>query len=436
MKLIQFLKHELWQIRTQELPRLKAFWVRLLRIMILTSQGFTKSQIQQGASSLTYYTLLGLVPIAAMVIGLSRGFLFEDRLKEIIYQKFPEQEFILQKIFEFAEASIQQAHQGILAGLGLVLLFWSAIKILRTLEIVMNKIWDVTKSRSLARQFSDYLAMILICPVLVLASTSVTIYLSAKVAALGEQVSLFKEIGPVLFPFLNLLPYLLTSLLFTFVYIFMPNMRVRFVPALIAGLVTGCVYQLIQWAYLKFQIGVSTYSAIYGTFAALPLFLIWLHLSWVIILLGSKIAFAVQNVDAYEFVTEEFSLNHKTTEISSLLITRFCIKHFLNEAPPPTVMEISDALSIPLVLSSHLVNDLVDAGVLTEVALEKDEVFGYQPAKSVDHLTIKRVLDMIEARGESLPFPPSEDLELIRKHLEAFNHLIECADANVALKDL
>jgi len=432
---VEFLKREIWRVDLEPLSKWKAFWIRFLRIVIIISQGFSKSQIQQGASALTYYTLLAIVPVIALLIGIARGFFLEPALKTWLLREFAEQKNIIDKIFEFANASLKSAHQGIIAGVGTLVLLWAGIKIFLYIERVLNNIWEVKRGRTFARRFTDYLAMLLLCPIIVFLASGVTVYLSAALTALLSG-GVLKHIGPLILPLLNLIPIFLTCLLFTFLYIFMPNTRVRFLPALWAGIIAGFMYQCIQWLYLYFQIGVTSYNAIYGTFAALPLFLIWIHLSWVIILLGAKISFAFQNVNAFDFLSEDVHLSHRFRTILSLRITHLCINNFCKATPPPSSIEISNKLSIPLPLAGHLLFQLVNANILSEVKRDMDQDVGFQPARSVDQLTIKSVIDMINMRGEEIPLPPAPDLELILKSLEKFSLAIEESDGNILLKDI
>jgi len=431
-----FLHNRVWQVQISTLSKWKAFWFRFLRIVLLTSQGFTKSQIQQGASSLTYYTLLAIVPMIALVLGIARGFLLEKEVEEWLMRQFGQHQEILEQILRFAEASVAKVQGGLIAAIGVLLFLWAGIKVLIYIERVMNQVWEVKRKRPFARRFSDYLAMLFLCPLIILLASGMTVYLTTALTALGEHGKILHEISPVLLWMLNLLPYLLTCLLFTFLYIFIPNTRVRFLPALWSGLITGTVFQLIQWAYLYFQIGVTQYNVIYGTFAVFPLFLIWLHLSWVIILLGAKITFSMQNVDAYEFITDDVLLSHKFRTILSLRLTHFCIKKFCTANPPPSTIELSNNLSIPLSLTGILLFQLVAAGILSEVKREIDQEAGFQPARDVDQLTIKCVIDMINLRGEAIPLPPSHELDLILKSLDQFNKEIEQSNGNILLKNI
>ncbi len=435
MRWIEGLKKEIWRTDLAELSRLKASWIRFLRIVILISQGFTKQQIQQGASALTYYSLLALVPVLALLIGMARGFGLEKGLKEWIIDQFREQKMIIDKIFEFTNTSLETAHKGVIAGIGIFLFLWAGIKIFMYIDANLNTIWEVKRKRSFARRFTDYIAMILLGPLIVLVASGITVYISATVAALTTG-GVLAEVKPLLITILNLIPFVLTCLLFTFLYIFMPNTRVRFFPALWAGIIAGSIYQLVQWIYLYFQIGVTNYNAIYGTFAALPLLLIWVHLSWVIILLGAKISFAFQNVDAFDFLSEDVPLSNRFRTILSLRVASFCIRSFLDEKPPPSSILISNKLSIPLPLAGHLLSELVESGVLSEIKGVKDEDLGFQPARNLDKLTIKAVIDMINTRGEEIALPSSSDIKLILKSLEKFSLAIEHSDGNILLKDI
>ncbi|MCH9626426.1 MAG: hypothetical protein S4CHLAM2_00480 [Chlamydiales bacterium] len=430
-----YLKKEIWRVNLESLPKWKGRKVRLMRILILISQGFTKSQIQQGASSLTYYTLIGIVPIIALLIGLAQLFALEHALKTWLQTQFVDQKEVINKIFDFSKSSLETAHQGLIAGIGIVILLWAGVKIFLYIEKVLNTIWEVKKGRSLMRRFTDYLSMLLLCPLIILLSSGVTVYLTAALTAL-TSIGFFGHIQPFILPLLNLIPVVLICLLLTFLYIFMPNTRVRFLPALSAGVSAGLIYQVIQWVFLYFQVGVSKYNAIYGTFAALPLFLIWIHISWVIVLLGAKMSFAFQKVKAFDFLSENVHLCHRMRVILSLQVIHLCIKNFCQNSPPLTDVEISNHLSISLPITSHFLSQLTEAGLLTEIKRDKDKETGFSPSPGVDQLTIKRVIDMIDVRGEEIPLPPSRVLASILDHLEKISQALEKSEGNVLLKDI
>lgn len=435
MKIWDFLTKDIWHVQITTLPRWKRLGYRVLRTLMLTSQGFTKNQIQQGASALTYYSMLAVVPIIALLIGIARGFLFEQSLEKWLLERFADQKLVIDQIFKFAGQSLQAANGGVIAGVGIALLVWSAIKILTNIELVMNQIWEVHEGRSLARRFTDYMAMLFLAPILIFLASGMTGYMSALVSAVHKGTVL-EHIAPLFIPLLSLFSVLLSALLFTFLYIFMPNTRVRFFPAMFAGIFTALIYQILQWFYFYFQIGVAGYNAIYGTFAAIPLFLIWLHLSWVMILLGAKLCFAIQNVDAFEFMSENIHLSHRFRLICSLHLAQYCTKKFVREESPPSALELSNRLAIPLPLTNNLLYQLEKAEVLVKVRREHDQEEAYQPGRSPESLTIKRTMDMINERGEVIPLSPSHELTLILKNLEKFGVAMEESDANILLKDI
>ncbi len=434
MGMWEFLNKDIWHVQISSLPKWKAFGYRFLRIMMLTLQGFTKSQISLGASALTYYSTLSVVPILALLIGVARGFLFEKSLENWLTTHFQEQKEMILKIIGFATQSLESANGGVIAGIGVALLLWTAIRILSYIELVMNQVWEVKETRSLAKRFTDYMALLFLAPILILVSSGLTGYMSAFVSTVNKQGFLGDYATPVLVTLLTLISLFLTSLLFTFLYIFMPNTRVRFVPALCAGIFAAVVYQVLQWLYFYFQIGVASYNAIYGTFAAIPLFLIWLNLSWIVIILGAKVCFAIQNVDAYEFITD-VHLSHRFRLICSIRITHFCLKRFIREQTPATAVELSNSLSIPLLLTNHLLFELVAAGLLVIMKREDGEE-AYQLGKSPETLTVKRVMEMFNENGEVIPLHPSPEITTILKCLEKFGVAIEASDGNLLLKDI
>ena len=172
-----FLHNHIWQVQIHTLPKWKAFWFRFLRIILLISQGFTKSQIQQGASSLTYYTLLAIVPMIAFVLGIARGFLFEKELEKWLIDRFGQHQEIIQQILKFAEASVVKVQGGFIAVAGVLLFLWAGIKVLIYIERVMNQVWEIKRKRPFARRFSDYLAMLFLCPLIILLASGLTVYL-------------------------------------------------------------------------------------------------------------------------------------------------------------------------------------------------------------------------------------------------------------------
>ncbi len=438
-KLIDFIKTDIWRIRLTNYSRTKSFLIKQLRIIALAVRFFTENKCTFRASALTFFTLLSIVPVIAMMFGIAKGFGLEKKVETQILQRMQGQEEVATKIIDFANSLLENTSGGFIAGIGVVLLFWTIISLLSNIESSFNDIWGVKKPRSFARKFSDYLSMVLICPVLLALSGSITVVISTQVQLLLDKIPFFRStIGPLVLALLSILPYCTIWFMFTFVFVFMPNTKVRFSSALLAGIVAGTVCQIVQWGYIKFQIGAAKYGAIYGSFAALPLFLIWLQLSWYIVLFGAELSFAHQNVDTYEFEQDCLSISHAYKRLLSLLIAQLLVKNFHHHEKPLDASKISHMLEIPIRLVRQILFELTEAGVISEVKYKQQEKeLAYQPALDLDTLTLKYVIDALESRGNtSVPVIQSVELNKLSDSLKAFAEVVEKSPQNIPLKNM
>ncbi len=355
-----------------------------------------------------------------------------------ILARFEGQKEVAVKIITFANSLLKNTKGGLIAGIGVIILIWSVMKVLGNIEHSFNIIWGVKKPRSFARKFSDYISLILICPILMIMAGSTTVLVSSQAKLLLEKITFLKSMGPLLLVPLKILPYCTLWLLFTFIFIFMPNTKVKLKSALVAGIFAGTLFQIVQWAYINLQIGAAKYSAIYGSFAALPLFLIWLQTSWLIILFGAEIAFAVQNVQTYEFEPDCLSVSPKYKNLLSLIVTKLIISKFCSGEAPISADTISKSLGIPIRLVRQILYELVDSSVISEINKgEESKEMLYQPARDVEMLTIKYVLDALEKRGNSeIPVNDSEELKRLSSNLSQLDEMIEKTPYNVKLKNI
>jgi membrane protein len=279
--------------------------------------------------------------------------------------------------------------------------------------------------------------MILVCPILLAISGSMTIFVSSHVKLIIEKIPLLQNVGPAFWVPLKLLPYVTIWVVFTFIFIFMPNTKVRFKSALIGGIVAGTIFQIVQWVYINFQIGAAKYGAIYGSFAALPLFLMWLQLSWFVILFGAEVSFAHQNVETYEFEPDCLSASRAFKTLLSLFIVQRVVKKFRDGEKPADAPALSHELEIPIRLVRQILYELSESEVLSEVRNSKEKEFAYQPAIDVDKITVKFVIDRIEQHGTaSIPMTKSGEFDKLSDCLKQFGDVIEKSPANVLLKNL
>ncbi|MFH1370702.1 MAG: YihY/virulence factor BrkB family protein [Planctomycetota bacterium] len=436
-KWMNFIKTDIWRMRLKDHPRGKSFIIRLIRIVVLAWRGFNENKCKLRASALTLFTLLSIVPVLAVMFGIAKGFNLQGRVAAQVLERLKGQEEVANRIIAFANALLDKASGGLVAGIGIAILLWTIISLLSNIESSFNLIWGVVKPRSFGRKFSDYLAMMLLCPILLAIAASATAFASDQIRLVIEKIPLLQKLGPVFWLLLKLLPYCTIWIAFTFIFIFMPNTKVKFKSALIAGIVAGTIFQLAQWAYLNFQFLIAKKYAIYGSFAALPLFLIWLQTSWLIVLFGAEVSFAHQNVETYEFEPDCLSVSHSFKTLLSMLIMQRLVKNFCDGKKPCDASGLSHELDIPIRLVRQILYELSESGVASEVRKGEDKELAYQPAIDAEKITVKFVIDRLEQRGTSdIPVAKSNELDKLSDSLRQFGELIEKSPANVLLKNL
>jgi membrane protein len=332
---------------------------------------------------------------------------------------------------------LKKTQGGLVAGIGLALLFYTVMKVFSNIESSFNDIWQVKKARTYVRKFSDYLSMMLVSPILVVAASATNVFIYNTLTTIREQGHILGLVSPLLLSVLKIVPYFLIITLFVLMYMIMPNIRVKFKPALLAGVIAGSVFQLTQWGYIYFQVGVSNYNAIYGSFAALPLFIIWLQFSWLIVLFGAKISFAAQNIEMYEFELETIHMSDYSQRILALLVSHRVIKNFEAGLKPLTSSELSKELRIPIRMNQSILQDLVQCGILSEVVSGKANSIAYQPALDINKVTMKFVIDKIDRLGENYVIDEKHTVTHSLVNLnEQFNKVIEAMPENKLLKDI
>ena len=434
---LDYLNHGIWRIKIRDLPLRKYFLLRSLRIIVLSFRGFVEDKCTLRASALTFFSLLSVVPVVAMAFGIAKGFGFENSLENLIVARMEGQEEVARWILQFADALLQNTKGGLVAGVGVLILFWAVIKLLDNIEKAFNDIWYLKRGRSYVRKVSDYLAIMLICPLLLIVSSSLNVFITSQMEHIAVRIALLGRLSFVIAFFLKLSPYFFLWILFTFVYMVMPNTGVSFRAALFAGVVAGTVFQVVQKVYIFFQVGVAQYNAIYGSLAALPLFLAWLQVSWLVVLLGCEISFSYDNEEHYEFDPGSLAVSHYFKRLLALRITRLCIEKFCKGEGPVDTPTIAQSLEAPIRLVRGALAELVQARVLSLVKYNAAAKDYFQPAQDVDNLTVKKVLDMLDRHGnENIPLRKDSEVKKLSSSLEAMDRLVRNSSEDILLKNL
>ncbi len=432
-----FLKTDIWRIRTSEISRTRAFFVRSLRVLLLAFEGMSRGRTYLRASSLTFYSLLSVVPILAMLFGAAKGFGLSRVLERQLMERLQGQEEVLSMLIGFSHKLLETTQGGVLAGVGVLVLFWSVIKVFGNIEESFNEIWSVTQGRSFLRKITDYPPLFFVCPALLVLSGAVTVLVTAEVTGLIEKVHLLEFLGPVVFRSLELVPMVVLWLLFTLLYVVMPNTRVKLTSALLGGVIAGTLYLVFQQIYITFQIGVSKYNAIYGSFAALPLFLVWLQTSWMIVMVGAELACAHQHVDLHEYDIDLDEASPHMRKVLALSVMQLLVKRFAQGEPPLEERKLAEALHMPVVYVQRALRELVAAGIVSEVTTGRNRNPAFQPSVDSSVVTVEYVLRALEHSGrEDLVWSEDSEHGKIGRLVASMEAHLQRVPENVLLKNL
>lgn len=375
-----------WQISTFVIDLL----LKTVAVIVVSISRFVKDACNISASALTFYSILSFIPIIALVLGIARGFgvakILEHEIKSLSFTDPQVTEWVVQ----FANQALENTQGGLVTGLGIVILLWSVIKVLGSTELAMNRIWGVKQGRSMVKKFVDYMSIMFIAPILVILISSVNVFLTSNLQAIAMEKGFLSYAGSAIGALLNLIPYVLVWLLFIFLYMFMPTTPVKFKYAFAAGIIAGTVFQIVQWFYIRFQIGVSSYNAIYGGLAALPLLLVWLQLSWSIVLWGTELCCIFRNRHFMFRKTMDAENRWVDNVEIATRILRYISSEFMQNNGGPSLAMISKKLKMNTSKLRVVLQELVDKKILMEVK-EEDDV-SFFPAVDFHNLSLADII--------------------------------------------
>lgn len=395
-RLIKFVTYDIWRITEHEVSGLKEFYINTIKTIILAIRGFKNEELQTKASALTYSTLLAIVPLLAVLLGIAKGFGFQGAVRQQLFVFFPGHELELSKAFQYVESYLAQAQGGVIIGVGLILLFYTVISLISTIEDSFNNIWQIQKSRPLSRKVIDYMGLFLLLPILITTSSGISIFISTLKGSILNEYVFFT---PVVEFILNISPFIITILAFTALYLLLPNTKVRFLNGFLAAVFAGTAFQIFQLIYINGQIWVSKYNAIYGSFAALPLLLLWLQLSWLICLFGAELSYASQNVKKFSFDRDTKNITRRYKDFLTLLIASLIAKRFAKGEKPYSADELSETYRIPIRITTEILYLLTDLNIISETHIDDDMVTYYQPAMDINQLSVGLLFSKIDEKG-------------------------------------
>jgi membrane protein len=409
-----FLQRDIWETELRKLPRWRRVLLQPLLIAMIVYREFISDRCLLRASALTYFSVLSIVPLFAMTFALLKGFGVQKALEPILLERIAVgSEEIVSHILRY----IENTNFGSLGAIGLLTLIVTVLALLTNIEQAFNDIWGVNETRAPFRRFADYFSVLMFAPLFLLIAISMTTTLESHAFVLALMERAF--VGEFIISLFRILPYIAMWAAFIFLYIFMPNIKVDFRAAVIGGILGGTLWQLAQWGYITFQVGVSRYNAIYGTLAALPILMMWIYISWLIVLFGVEVTYALQNKQTILREIRDEKINFVSWQMAAIAILVLTTKVFYRGDPPLDPQKISAALNLPPRMARKTLDELVRLGFLSEVRHDRAKESAYQPARPPDELTVFEVWQTMREDGVMI------NLRELVPEWEAARHLEE-----------
>lgn len=395
--------------------------IRIVRMGFFALENYRKTKSNLWASSLSFYSLLSIVPLLAIAFSIAKGLGADAIIKKEILKNSPLQPEALEKLLTFSDKLLDSAKGGIMAGAGLLFLGWSVIKIFSLVERSFNEIWGVKRGRAFVRKFTDYFSIVFLFPMVMILSNGL----------IATMQIYFLEREGIVSLVIKLTPYILMVFFFTLIYLIIPNTKVKFTNAFIAGIFTAVLYNLIQFSLLRSQVFLLNYNKIYGSFSVVPIFIIWQKAIWFIIILGAHLSFILQNSYKFGYTIGEARMCIRSRREALFAIVYILTQNYRMEKPPLNIEELGHRLSISMGEVGQLVEALLDVDIILEVSTPSEERL-FKINKNINTFTLGKFIEIIETYGHSRKIG-GEELE---GTMERFNQSYRGKEWNTLIKDL
>ena len=368
----------------------------IIRTIVLVARGFTSKNLNDKAKSLTYSLIFAIVPILAMIVAVAKGFGVADVIEKQLNASFLGETNMVPTIMAMVERYLETTQGGVFIGIGILILLWAVYSFFQSVETAFNQIWNVKKSRSVLRQVTTYIAILVLIPVLIVCSAGINIFVHSTMESamhIGALHQFFHTSG------VQLLQFFMCWLFFTVMYLAIPNTKVQFVPAIIPGVLMGTLFQLLQMLSVYLIALLSRTSIVYGAFASIPILMTWLQYTSLLILIGAEMSYAIQNNEEFEYEQDLNSMSRRYKDFIMLYLLHLIVKRFEADEAPYTAHELAIRDHLPIRLVNQLLSRMVETGILREVYVENEEEKTYQPALDSHKISIGMVLERIDAQG-------------------------------------
>ena len=396
-KIVHFVRYDMWRRTATEFDGFfQKLGYAIIRTIVLVARGFTSKNLNDKAKSLTYSLIFAIVPILAMIVAVAKGFGVADVIEKQLNASFLGETNMVPTIMAMVERYLETAQGGVFIGIGILILLWAVYSFFQSVETAFNHIWNVQKSRSILRQATTYIAIVVLIPVLIVCSAGINIFVHSAVESTFHVEALhhFFQTSGVKF-----LQFVMCWLLFTVMYVAIPNTKVHFLPALIPGIIMGTLFQLLQMLSVYLIAMLSRTSIVYGAFATVPILMTWLQYTSLLILIGAEMSYAIQNNEQFEYEQDLNSMSRRYKDFIMLYLLSVIIKRFEADEEPLTAHELAIRDHLPIRLVNQLLSRMVETGILREVYVEGEEEKTYQPALDTHKISVGMVIERIDAQG-------------------------------------
>lgn len=432
-ELIRFVTIDIWRITEHDETGRRGIVYYILKTIVLTVQRFFKGRLAVKASALTYYSVFAMIPLLAFIFGIARGFGMDSHIADFLIKEIGTQGDSLKVVFGMIESYLEHTKGGAFIGIGIVFLLWSVMKVFTQIENSFNEIWQVKKPRSVVRKFTDYFSLLFLVPFLIAISSAISFYFKYLGAAFNDNFI----ISPTVSTMLSFQPYLITWLIFTMLYLIIPNTKVKFKNAFCAGVLAGTAFQIFKQIYVYGQTWATNYNAVYGSLAAIPLLLLFIQITWIIVLFGAELSFAGQSVRNYEFESDVKLISQRYYEFVAVAIAKIVIKRFEKGEQPLSLNQISSQYKMPISLVSVIVDDLCKVGILNETFGSTYGDIAYQPAIDVNVISVAFLLERVNHYGsENFKIEEREEFAHIWEYLNRSHELERKENSEILIKDM
>ncbi len=415
------------------LSSIEMLLLKTLRVVYASTVDLMAGQLSLRAMSLVYTTLLSIVPLLALSFSVLKAMGAHNEIEPFLFQFLAPLGEQGTDIGTNIIGFIDNIKVGVLGSVGLGLLIYTVLSLVQKIENAFNMIWHVESTRSIGERFSSYLSVILIGPVMMVSALGMTA--TVMNSSVVTYFAAIEPFGSLIILTTKLLPYLMVMGVFTFIYMFMPNTRVRLSAAMVGAIVAGFLWETSGVLFATFVVNSTKYTAIYSSFAVVIMLLIWLYISWLILLFGSNLAFYIQNPSSLKVSREGFEISSRVKERLALLLMKLIGKKHYNGAPAPTLDELTDRISAPHTVIRYVLGKLIAQHLIVE---SNDSPVGYLPAKSLDVLLLADVIKAVRIAEEE-HFLAANVLQLPNDALGVANNIdraIEESLGGMSIRDL